>query len=113
MLKFNCFILTITLSFFSLFLFKTEGTTVHKTVTPTEDIKIDEFYNASAITTNNSFHERLGVVKQKLTSAHFNHAVSNLKNGFLEEGVQYLKVCNLIDLNLTVRLIIYPFHVFL
>jgi|SRR5690606_332417 len=112
MLKFNCFLLTVTLSVFSLFLFKTEGSIPHKTVTHTHDIKIDGHYNTSAISANNSLYERLGSVKQKLTNSNFTNTFS-LKKVFLEEGINYLKVCNLIDLNLTTRTIIYPFHSFL
>lgn len=113
MLKFNCFLLTVTLSFLSLFLFKTESTTVYKTVTHKEDLKIDSFHNTSALTANNSFHELLSFVKQKLTSAYFICSFTGLKKVFLEEGINYLRVCNLIDLNLTTRTIIYPFHSFL
>lgn len=113
MLKFNCFLLTVTLSFFTLILSKTEGTIAYKIVDQSEDIRIDSFHNTSAISTNNSFHERLGFIKQKLTSGSLIFSFTYLRDAFLEEGLSYLKVCNLIDLNLTTRTIIYPFHSFL
>lgn len=113
MLKFNCFLLTVTISFFSLFLFKTEGPIAYKTVTHTHEIKIDDFYNTCAISVDNSFRDLLSFTKQKLTSANFFDTFTCLKKVFLEEGINYLKVCNLIDLNLTTRTIIYPFHSFL
>lgn len=113
MKKFNWFLLTVTLSLFSLLLFKTEGAVVHKKVTHTPDIKIDGSYNTSALIVNSSFNERLGFDTQKLPSAHLIYPFIHLKNAFLEDGVNYLKVCSLIDLNLTTRTIIFPFHSFL
>lgn len=113
MLKINCFLLTVTLSFFSIILSKTEGTISYKIVDQTEDIKIDSFYNTSAISANNSFNERLGFVKQKLTNGSLIFSFSYLTDQILDEGLSYLKACNLIDLNLTTRTIIYPFHSFL
>src|SRR5690606_14879526 len=113
MLKFNCFLLTVTLSFFSLILFKTEGTAVYKTARHTQDVKIDGVYNTSAISVNNSSLEQLGFIKQKLTSANFIYTFTCLNKVFLEECINYLKACNLIYLNLTTRTIIYPFHSFL
>ncbi|WP_100613806.1 hypothetical protein [Confluentibacter citreus] len=113
MLKFNCFLLTVTISFFSLFLFKTENTISFQAITHTHDIKIDGLYNTSAISANNSFLELLSFDKQKLTNANFIYTFTCLKKVFLDEGYNYLKVCNLIDLNLTTRTIIYPFHSFL
>ncbi len=114
MLRFNCFLVTVTISFFSLFLFKTEGTVPFKTVTHhTHEIKIDGLYNTTAITANNSLHELLNFDKQKLTSTNFIHTFTCLKNVFLDECFNYLKRSNLLDLNLTTRTIIYPFHSFL
>lgn len=113
MLKLNGFILTVTLSLFTLILFKTEGPIVYKAATHTEAIKINGFHNTSAVATNNFSYEQLGSVKQKITSPNFIHSVNNLKKAFLDEGISYLKDSNFIDLNLTTRTIIYPFHSFL
>lgn len=113
MLKFYCFLLTVAISFFSLFLFKTEGAVVFKTGKHTHDIKIDDFYNTCAIFVNNSSYKVLNFDKQKLINVNFIYAFTCLKKVFLDEGANYLKACHLIDLNLTVRAIIYPFHSFL
>ncbi|PKQ45645.1 hypothetical protein CSW08_06135 [Confluentibacter flavum] len=113
MLKLNCLLLTVTISFFSLFLFKTESTISFQAITHTHDIKIDGLYNAFAISANNSFHELLNFDKQKLTNANFIYTFTCLKKMFLDEHFNYLKLCNLIDLNLTTHTIIFPFHSFL
>lgn len=113
MLKFNCFILTVTISFFSIFLFNTENTISFKTITHKHDIKIDGLYNTSAISTNNSFFELLSFDKQKLTNTNFIYTFTCLKNIFLDESSNYLKISNLLDVNLNTRTIIYPFHSFL
>lgn len=111
--RFNCFLLTVTISFFSLFLFKSENTTLFKAITHKHDIKIDGLYNTSAISADNSFHELLSFDKQKLTNSNFIHTFTCLKKVFLDESFNYLKISNLLDINLTTRTIIYPFHSFL
>ncbi len=114
MLKFNCFLLTVTISFFSLFLFKTENTISFQAIAHTHDIKIDGLYNTFAISANNSFEELLNFDKQKKpTNYNFFNAFKPVKKVLLDESLYYLKVCNLFDLNLTTRTIIYPFHSFL
>lgn len=114
MSKINCFVLTVIISFFSLFLFKTETTISFKRVTHAHDIKIDNAYNAYAISVDNSIHELLNFDKQKKpTHGNVFYTFKTLKNVFLNETFNYLKVCDLIDLNLTTRIIIYPFHSFL
>ena len=113
MLRINCFLLTVAISFFSLFLFKTEGAVTFKTVSHTHDIKIDGLYNTLAISIDNSFRELLSFDKQKLTNTNFIYTFTCLKNVFLETSFNYLKISNLLDLNLTTRTIIYPFHSFL
>lgn len=113
MLKLNCFLLTVTISFFSLFLLKTENTISFQAVNHTHDIKIDGLYNTSAISANNSFPELLNFDQQKLTNANFIYTFTYSKKVFLDESLNYLKLCNLFDLNLTTRTIIYPFHSFL
>lgn len=113
MLKFNYFILTVTISFFSLFLLKTEGVVAFKTVTHKHEIKIDGLYNTSAISANNSFHELLSFDKQKLPNTNFIYTFTCLKNVLFDESSNYIKISNLLDLNLTTRTIIYPFHSFL
>lgn len=114
MLRLNCFLVTVTISFFSLFLFKTEDVVPFKTVTHhTHDIKIDGLYNTFAISVDNSFLELLNFDKQKLTNTNFIYTFTCLKNVFLDACFNYLKISNLLDLNLTTRTIIYPFHSFL
>ena len=113
MLKLNCLLLTVTISFFSLFLFNTENTISFNSITHTHDIKIDGLYNTFAISANNSFLELLSFDKQKLTNANFIYKSTCLKKVFLDERLNYLKASNLLDLNLTIRTIIYPFHSFL
>lgn len=114
MLKFNCLLLTVTISFFSLFLFKTENSRPFQSIAHTHDIKIDGLYNALAISANNSFEELLNFDKQKKPTVYnvFND-FKPVKKGLLDESLNYLKVCNFLDLNLTTRTIIYPFHSFL
>jgi len=113
MLRFNCFLLTVTISFFSLFLFKSEGAIAFNKVSHTHEIKIDGLYNTFAISADNSFHELLSFDKQKLTNTNFIYTFTCLKNVFFDESSNYLKTSNLLDINLTTRTIIYPFHSFL
>ncbi|MGZ0015825.1 hypothetical protein [Yeosuana sp. AK3] len=114
MLKFNGLLLAVTISFFSLFLFKTENSRSFQAITHTHDIKIDSLYNAFAISANNSFEELLNFDKQKKPTVYKVFNDFKLENKeLLNESLNYLKVCNFLDLNLTTRTIIYPFHSFL
>lgn len=114
MSKFNCLVLTVIISFFSFFLFITESTISFKSIVHKYDIKIDNAYNALAISTNNSFQELLNSDKQKKpSSCNVFYTFKHLKKIFLDVDFNYLKGCNLLDLNLTTRTIIYPFHSFL
>lgn len=114
MLKFNGLLLTVTISFFSFFLFKTENSRSFQAITHTHDIKIDGLYNAFAISANNSFEELLNFDKQKKpTTYNFFNTFKPVKKALLDENLNYLKVCNFLDLYLTTHTIIYPFHSFL
>lgn len=114
MLKTNCFLLTVALSFFSLFLFKTDSNFPIKLVNHPHDIKIDHSFNTCAISTNNSFVELLNFDKNKKPS-HTNHfnTFKPLDKVLVENNSHYLKVCNFFNLNLTISKIVYPFHSFL
>lgn len=114
MLKFNNLLLTLALSLFALFLCESEGNLALKKTTSTHDLKIDHSFNALALTTNNSFQELVSFNKEK-EPTHKNHfyAKNPINEAVFESDLQYLKVCNFLDLNLTTRSIIYPFHSFL
>lgn len=114
MLKFNSLLLTVTLSFFSLILFKTEDYISFRKNTPAHHIKIDQSINAYAISFNNSYEELLSFDKQKrLTNSNFIYSIKPLSKAFINHDSDYLKASNLLDLNLTPTTIIYPFHSFL
>ncbi len=115
MSKLNCFVLTVIISFFSLFLFKTESATSFKRLVHTHDIKIDNAFNTCAISTNNSFEHLVNFEKEKEqpSVSCFYTTASSLNKRYLNTNLQYLKICGFFDLNLTTRTIIYPFHSFL
>lgn len=114
MLKINCFLLTVTLSFFSLFLFKGEDTLAFKTANTKHEISNDHTVNKCAISIDNSCEEFIHYEKQKRQNS-LNHvlAYKPLSKRLFETNSHYLKVCDLLDVNLTVGKIIYPFHSFL
>lgn len=114
MLKFNGLLLTITLSLFTLFASEFEGVLAIKKITSTRDLKIDHSYNTLAISTNNSLLELAGFEKEKEQTFDTKFfAKKPISEKVFESDLQYLKVCNFLDLNLTIRSIIYPFHSFL
>ncbi|MFG6685459.1 hypothetical protein ACGK9U_02665 [Mariniflexile sp. HNIBRBA6329] len=114
MLKFNGLILTLALSLFTLFVSESKGDLATKKITHTHDLKIDHSYNTLAISTNNSFLELAGFEKEKEQTFDNNFfAKKPISEKVLESDFQYLKVCDFLDLNLTTRSIIYPFHSFL
>ena len=114
MLKFNCLFLTVALSFFTLFLNKTEGDLTFKKNLPTHNLQDYHSLNTSAISVNNSFEELLTFHKhnQQPSVNHF-FTISRLNEMLLGINLNYLKVCDFFDLNLTIGKIIYPFHSFL
>ena len=64
------------------------------------------------LTSNNE--ELINFDKQKrLTNVNLFCSVKPLREAFLDDNSNYLKACNLLDLNLTTTTIIYPFHSFL
>jgi hypothetical protein len=114
MSKFNCLLLTVALSFCSLILFHSEGSISFKKNTPLHNFKIDQSINACAVSINNSYEELINFDKQKrLAGGNFFYAIKSLNEPFLNDNSNYLKACNLLDLNLTTTTIIYPFHSFL
>jgi hypothetical protein len=114
MLKFNCFLLTVTLSFISLFINKTEDALALNTNHSTHNIKKDLSFNACAISTNNSFEELLNFDEQeKQPTINFFFSNTSFKEVFFYAQLQYLKICNLLNLNFTISKIIFPFHSFL
>ena len=114
MLKINCLLLTVTLSFLSLFLFKTETNLAFKSVSQAHDIKIDYSINTCAISINNSFEELVRFDKLKKQN-HVNYLKSYkpLNEVLVENNSHYLKACDFLDLNLTISKIVFPFHSFL
>ena len=114
MLKINCFLLTVTLSFFSLFLFKGEGTLALKTTSSKHEIRYDNSVNKTAISIDNSFTEFVHIDKQKRQNS-INHVFvfKPAGNHLFQTDSHYLKGCNFLDVNLTVDKIIFPFHSFL
>jgi hypothetical protein len=115
MLKINCLFLTVTLSFFSLFLFKTESNLSFKTVNHSHDIKIDQSINSCAISTNNSFEEEISSFDEQKKLNQLNNFESfNPENKVLvENNARYLKACDFFNLNLTISKKVFPFHSFL
>ncbi len=114
MLKINCFFLTITLSLFSLFLFKTESNLSFKPVNHPHNIKIDHSINACAISTNNFFEGFSNFEKlKKQNHVNYFESFKPLNKVLVENNSHYLKTCNFLDLNLTISKIVYPFHSFL
>lgn len=114
MSKINCLFLTVALSFYSLFLFNSEGGISFEKNSPAHSFKIDHSINTSAISINNTYEELLNFDKQKrLVSNHLFEAIKPLSKSFIDENSIYLKACTLLDLNLTPTTIIYPFHSFL
>ena len=114
MLKINCLLLTVTLSFFSLFLFKTEGNLAFKAVNHSHDIKIDQSVKTCAISASNSFVELLSFDKQKKQNQiNYLESFKPLNKALVENNASYLKACDFLDLNLTIHKIIFPFHSFL
>ena len=113
MFKLNCFFITVTISFLSLFLFQTETSIPFVSATAKHEIKIEGQQNTSAISINNAFLKIVGFEKQELPGTHFISAFKYLIKRLPENHASYLKACDSIALNLTVRIIIYPFHSFL
>ena len=114
MSKFNCLLLTVALSFYSLILFHSEGGISFEKNSPTHTLKIDQSFNACAISIHNSYEELITFDKQKrLAGGNFFYAIKSLNEPFLDDNSNYLKACNFLDLNLTPTTIIYPFHSFL
>ena len=114
MLKFNCLLLTVTLSFLSLFVIKTEDAFTLNTNHSTHSLKKDHSFNALAISTNNSFEELLNFDEQeKQPNINFSFSNTSFNEVFFNAQLQYLKICNLINLNFTISKIIFPFHSFL
>lgn len=113
MFKLNCFFITVTISFLSLFLFQTETSIPYGTAPQKHEIKIEGQYNTSAISTNNSFLKILSFEKHELPSVHFTSAFKYLIKRLPDNHASYLKACDFIDVNFTTRTIIFPFHSFL
>lgn len=114
MLKIKCLLLTVTLSFFSLFLFKTESSLAFKPVNHSHDIKIEHSINTSAISTNNSLVEFLSFDKQnKQNQINYLESFKPLNKVLVENNAHYLKKGDFLELNLTIHKIIFPFHSFL
>jgi len=114
MLKINCFLLTVTLSFFSLFLFKAEGTLPLKTTSSKHEISYDHSVNKCAISIDNSCEEFIHYDKQKRQNS-LNYAIAfkPLSKRLFETNSHYFKTCDFLDVNLTISKIVYPFHSFL
>jgi hypothetical protein len=113
MLKINCLLFTVALSFFSLFLFKTDHNLSIKPINYPHEINVDHSINKCAISTNNSFVEILSFDKLK---KHNQTNYLERQNSLLivsENNSRYLKTYDFFDLNLTISKIIYPFHSFL
>lgn len=112
--KFNNLLLTFVLALFTLFLCESEVHFDLKKDTQKHEIKIDNTFNALAISINNSFHELLNLDNQKEPTAQNNYYTKNsLDKLVFKEELQYLKICDLINLKLSPQNIIYPFHSFL
>jgi hypothetical protein len=114
MLKINCLLFTVALSFISLFLFKTEGRLAYKPANHSHDIKIDHSINKCAISTNNSLVEFLSFDKlKKQNQINYLESFKSLNKVLVENNSRYLKTCDFLELNLTIHKKIFPFHSFL
>lgn len=114
MLKINCLLLTVTISFFSLFLFNTESAISFKKNTPIHEIKIDSSINTCAISIDNSYEELAHFDEQNVQNK-LNHfqTFQPLSSILTANNSNYLKVCDFLNLNLTIDKIVFPFHTFL
>ena len=114
MLKINTLLLTVTLSLISLFLLKTESNFSFKSVNHSHDIKIDKSINACAISTHTSLVNFLSFDKQKKQNQiNYLESFKPLNKQLVKNNTRYLKVCDFINLNLTIREIVFPYHSFL
>tara|TARA_R110002049_G_scaffold285400_1_gene466283 strand:- start:28884 stop:29228 length:345 start_codon:yes stop_codon:yes gene_type:complete len=114
MRKFNGLLLTIALSFFTLFLCKLEGDVALKKHSPTHKLQDKHALNASAVTTTISSEELLNFDEHKYPSftKHF-YADTSLNKIFFDIKSSFLKVCDVFDFSLSIGSIIFPFHSFL
>lgn len=114
MLKFNCFILTVTLSVFSVVLLSTENQVSILSVNNSHDIKFDHTLNAMAISTNNLFLELFSFDNQKNNNPlQYLESYIALNKLLFNTNTLYLKACDFINLTFTASEKIYPFHSFL
>jgi len=115
MIKFNCLLLAISLSLFSLILSKTEGCVSFKKNIPTHKIQNDNSVNLGTLPTNTKSFEELRHFEnhKKHTNTTHLYGYGGINNSVLEKNLYYLKVCDFFALNLTISKIIYPFHSFL
>jgi hypothetical protein len=114
MLKINTLLLTVTLSFFSLFLNKTESNFSFKAVKHSHDIKIDHSINECAISASNTIVEFFNFDKlKKQSQTNYLESFKPSNNVLVKNNTCYLKDCDFLDLNLTIREKVFPFHSFL
>ena len=114
MLKFNCLLLTIALSFFTLLFSNTEGHISFEKNIPTHNFQDYHSLNSSATTVDNSF-EKLLIIDEQNTqpSVNYFYTVSCLNELLFNIQLNYLKTGGFFNLKLTISKIIYPFHSFL
>jgi hypothetical protein len=114
MQKFHGLLLTVALSFFTLFLCKFHTDVALKKITPTHKLHDNNSLNSYAISANSSFEElrNFEEYKNQLSVSHFYTNLS-LNKFLLDVNSSYLKACDFFNFSLTVRTIIYPFHSFL
>lgn len=114
MLKINALLLTVTVSFFSLFLNKTESNLSFKAVNHSHDIKIDHSINACAISASNTTVEFFNFDKlKKQSQTNYLESFKPSNKVLVKNNTCYLKDCDFFNLNLTIREIVFPFHSFL
>tara|TARA_R110000868_G_scaffold316814_1_gene577667 strand:- start:478 stop:825 length:348 start_codon:yes stop_codon:yes gene_type:complete len=115
MIKINCLLFAISLSLFTIILSKTESCISFKKNAPVHNFQNDNSINFGTLPTNiKSLKEFRHFEKQKkqTNGTHLN-VYATLNGSLLENNIHYLKVCDFFNLNLTVSIIIYPFHSFL
>ncbi|WP_379859667.1 hypothetical protein [Mariniflexile ostreae] len=82
---------------------------------PGHGFQNEHAFNSSAISITNAFQVELLNIEEpnELPTLHHFFATALLKDSLFVSALQYLKLCNFFDLNLTIRDIIFPFHSFL
>lgn len=114
MQKFQGLILTLLVSFFTLFICELESTLAIKDYVAKHELQDNHGINTAAITIDTSLEvpTNLEDYKNQPTVNHF-YANTSLNKLFLEPSTSYLKTCDFFDFSQIIGVLIFPFHSFL